>query len=110
VAFSFSVLICSSLICHSDWQEQTPADAVEPDVPSKVEYLMFCWQLPLNLRLVSLEQWTLGSDVTGDTAVMTGRQASLLECFLTVFADLRLAFSQIILPLRFICSYAEGHI
>jgi len=37
---SYSTLICSSLVCHSDWQEQTSADAWEPDVLSKVECLM----------------------------------------------------------------------
>jgi hypothetical protein len=39
-AFSCSALICSSLVCHFDWQEQTTADAVEPDVLLKVECLM----------------------------------------------------------------------
>jgi hypothetical protein len=39
-AFSCSALICSSLVCHFNWQEQTAADAVEPNVPSKVECLM----------------------------------------------------------------------
>jgi hypothetical protein len=33
-------LICSSLFCHFDWQEQTAADVVEPDVPLKVECQM----------------------------------------------------------------------
>jgi hypothetical protein len=43
VAFSCSALICSSLICHYDWQEQTSAvaaDAVEPEMPSEVECLI----------------------------------------------------------------------
>jgi hypothetical protein len=31
-----------------------------------------------NLRLVSVEQWTLGSDVTGDATVMTSGQASFV--------------------------------
>jgi hypothetical protein len=61
-AFSYSALICSSLVCHSDWPEQT------------FTWCSSCWQLPLNLRL--LELWTFGSDVTGDVAVMIGRQAS----------------------------------
>jgi hypothetical protein len=66
-------LICSSLVCHFDWQKQIAADAVEPDVLSKVECLKSsCWQLPLNLRLLGLELWTLESDVIGDAAVMTG--------------------------------------
>jgi hypothetical protein len=68
-AFSCSAFICSSLACHFDWQEQTSADAVEPDVPLEVE-------LPLNLRLLSLELWTFGSDVADDATVMTGEQAS----------------------------------
>jgi hypothetical protein len=40
VAFSCSALICSSLVCHSNWQEQTAADAVEPNLLSEVECLM----------------------------------------------------------------------
>jgi hypothetical protein len=40
VAFSCSALICSSLVCHFDWQEQTSTDAVEPNVLSKVECMM----------------------------------------------------------------------
>jgi hypothetical protein len=39
-AFCCSSLIWSSLVCHSDWQEQTSADAVELDVLSEVECLM----------------------------------------------------------------------
>jgi hypothetical protein len=30
-AFSCRVLICSSLVCHFDWQEQTSADAMKPE-------------------------------------------------------------------------------
>jgi hypothetical protein len=33
LAFSCSALICSSSVCHSDWQERTFADAVEPEEP-----------------------------------------------------------------------------
>jgi hypothetical protein len=54
--------------------------------------------------------WTFGSDVTGDAAVMTNGQASFVGIFFTVFVDLRLAFSQIILPFLLHVSYAEENI
>jgi hypothetical protein len=49
-----------------------------PDVAS-------CWKLPLNLRLLSLEMWTYGSNVTGDAAMMTGGQASFVRMLLDFF-------------------------
>jgi hypothetical protein len=39
----------------------------------------------LNLRLLSLEMWTYGSDVTGDAAVMTSGQASFVRMLLDFF-------------------------
>jgi len=61
MAFSCSVLICSSLVCHSDWQEQTSADAVEPDVLSKVECLMLLLLAassePSSCELVAVYTW-----------------------------------------------------
>jgi hypothetical protein len=48
-----------------------------------------CWQLPLNLRL--LELWTFGSDVTGDAAVMTGRQASFVWMLLYILCRIMIS-------------------
>jgi hypothetical protein len=91
-------LICSSLIYHSDWQEQTTADVVEPDVPSEVECLMLLLlavpSKPSTSELGDVDIW-VGCD--RDAAVMTGGHAFLW-----------LAFLQTILPLSFICLLCGG--
>jgi hypothetical protein len=40
MAFPCSALICSSLVCHFDWQEQTSTDDMELEKPSEVECLI----------------------------------------------------------------------
>jgi hypothetical protein len=57
----------------------------------------------LNLRLLSLELWTFGSDVTGDVAVMTGGQASFVRMLLDFFCRNMVSILTPNIALTFIC-------